>query len=93
MALDLLSRAFLEIEQPEVVASRVLQEATCPAAPTCNLCHVNIRLYELTTVLRTYQPNHAYRALIMYLKLIAGCLPCCLSPLCLLCFVREGISG
>jgi hypothetical protein len=48
--LDFLGRTLLELEDLEVVANGILQEAACPAAPTCNLLRINFQLYQVIIV-------------------------------------------
>jgi hypothetical protein len=43
-ALDFVSQPFLELETFEIVASRVLQEAACPAAAACDLTTLTISM-------------------------------------------------
>ena len=60
IVLDFLSQALLEPEHLEVVANCILQEATCPAASTYNLLHINIQLYEVIMMQKTYHLNHRH---------------------------------
>ena len=93
IALDFLGRALLELEYLEVVVNCILQEAVCLAALTCNLLHINIQLYRVIMMQKTYHSNHRHWALIMQAIFLAGFLPHHLGPLCLSSFRREGVSS